>query len=144
MHHINWMSASAFPASSAGYNVNVPANRRHIWGRSDRQVLHPPDRYVMCLFLLVLWNKPSGVSGQWRFWEQSWGSYLCAGHQPNWGNWRRFKLHTQKVLSATVLFYRVEYNFYIALFAHEVVICSFFNETCLIFSITQLINFDII
>lgn len=37
---------SAFPASSAGYDVNVPANRRHIWGRSGRQVVHPPARYV--------------------------------------------------------------------------------------------------
>lgn len=60
------------------------------------------------------------------------------------------KLHAQKVLSATV-FYKIEFNFYIALFAHEVVNFSLFNETCLIFTLTQLIkkcveslNFDII
>lgn len=61
------------------------------------------------------------------------------------------KLHAQKVLSATVLFYKIEFNFYIAFFAHEVVNFSLFNETCLIFTLTQLIkkcvkslNFDII
>lgn len=49
--------------------------------QADRWFIHLPG-----MFLLVLCNKPSGVSGQWRFWEQSWGSYLCAGHQPNWAD----------------------------------------------------------
>lgn len=110
------------------------------------QVVYPPARYVMCLFLLVLC-----VSGQWRVWEQSCGSYSCAGQQETEGG---LKVHTQKVLSATVLFYKItniELNFYIVLFAHEVVIFSLIYETCLIFSLTQLIkkyaeslNFNII